>query len=208
MDAAGWDARYAETAQVWSPDPNAVVVQALGERPPGAALDLGAGEGRHALWLALRGWTVTAVDFSAQAISKVRARQEQYAPETAGRIEWVHGDVLTDPPTPGAYDAVVVMYLHLRAAERRRVLRGAARALASGGDLLVVGHDTTNLTDGVGGPQDAAVLFTADDVLEDLLTTDGAGAGLTDLTVLRAERIERVAEAGTALDAVALLRRT
>lgn len=205
MDAEGWDAHYAETAQVWSPDPNSVVVQALGERPPGAALDLGTGEGRHALWLARRGWIVTAVDFSAQAIGKARARQEQHAPDTAGRIEWFHGDVLTDPPAPGAYDAVVVMYLHFQAADRRRVLRGAARALAPGGDLLVVGHDTTNLTDGVGGPQDPAVLFTADDVLDDLLTTDGAGAGLT---VLRAERIERVAEAGTALDAVALLRRT
>ncbi len=207
MDATGWDARYAETPHVWSPDPNPVVVQTLADRTPGTALDLGTGEGRHALWLAERGWRVTAVDFSAEAIRKARATQERHAPGTEGRVEWVHGDVLADPPPPGGYDAVLLMYLHLPAAERRRVHRAAARALAPGGELLVVGHDTTNLSHGIGGPQNTAILFTAEDVLEDLRTDDGEHAS-PDLEVVRAERIERPVDGGTALDAVVHVRRS
>src|SRR5699024_10463652 len=94
----------------------------------------------------------------------------------------------------GVYDAAVVMYLHLGADQRRRVLRAAAQALTPGGTLLVVGHDTTNLAHGVGGPQDSAVLFTAEDVVADL---DGLG-----LNVRRAERVARTVDGATALDAV------
>lgn len=206
MDAAGWDARYAETDRVWTAAANPVVVQTLAGRPPGRALDLGTGEGRHALWLAARGWTVTAVDFSAEAIRKARTLQARDAPETAGRIEWVHGDVLTDPPPPRAYDAVVVLYLHLPAADRRSVLRAAAAALTTGGDLLVVGHDTTNLSQGVGGPQDPTVLFTAEDVLGDLQSAEDAADPA--VSVIRAERIERAVDGGTALDAVVHVRRS
>ena len=51
---------------------------------------------------------------------------------------------------------------------------------------VFVGHDLLNLTDGVGGPQDPAVLYTPDDVRDDL-----AQSGLDDLVVERAERVER-----------------
>ncbi|GAA3511279.1 hypothetical protein GCM10022262_39310 [Georgenia daeguensis] len=168
--------------------------------PAGAALDVATGEGRHALWFASRGWTVTAVDFSAEAIRKARALQEAHAPETADRIEWVRADVVSEPPRRGVYDAVAVAYLQLPAVQRRRALRGAAEALAPGGTLLVVGHDSVNLTEGVGGPQDPAVLFTAADVVQDL-----AGSGVS---ILRAERVARpVGEGGaTALDAVVVAR--
>src|SRR3546814_17992349 len=67
-----------------------------------------------------------------------------------------------------AYDLVAVIYLHLPASERTQVHRRAAAALNPGGTLVVLGHDTTNLTDGHGGPQDAEVLFTPDDVVSDL----------------------------------------
>ena len=196
MDAAGWDARYAWNDRVWSPEPNPLVVETLGDLPVGTALDLGTGEGRHALWLAERGWTVTAVDFSAEAIRKARALQAEHAPETIGRVTWVQADVIAEPPRPETYDAVVAMYLHLPGDQRRRVLRAAAEALVAEGTLLIVGHDTTNLTEGVGGPQDPDVLFTAEDVVADL--------GGLNLQVRRAERISRTVDDGraTALDAV------
>jgi hypothetical protein len=84
-------------------------------------------------------------------------------------------------------------------------VRGAAAGLAVGGTLLVVGHDTSNLTEGVGGPQDPAVLFTAADVVADL-------AELAGLEVRRAERAQRPVGTGpdqrTALDAVVEVVRT
>lgn len=204
MDPAHWDARYAGPDRVWSAEPNPFVVETFSGLPPGAALDLGTGEGRHATWFASRGWTVTAVDFSAEAIRKARALQAAHAAETLGRVEWVRADVVAEPPRPRAYDAVAVMYLHLAAPQRRQALRGAAEALAPGGTLLVVGHDSANLAQGVGGPQDPAVLFTAEDVVADL-----AGQSGPALRVVRAERGMRPVgdDGAAALDAVVVARR-
>lgn len=72
MNSAGWDARYQATDLVWGSDPNRFVAAEFDTLPPGRALDLGAGEGRNAIWLASRGWQVTAVDFSEVAIGRGR----------------------------------------------------------------------------------------------------------------------------------------
>jgi SAM-dependent methyltransferase len=63
-----WDARYAGTDLVWGPGANRWVVEYTSDLPPGRAVDLACGEGRNALFLAERGWTVIGVDFSARAI--------------------------------------------------------------------------------------------------------------------------------------------
>jgi len=184
MDAAGWDARYATDELIWTAEPNRWLVETLADLPPGVALDLGAGEGRNALWLARRGWDVTAVDFSAEAIRKGRAVQAAHARETVPRLTWVHADLLSYVPASRSCAAVVVTYIHLPAVARRALVRTAADALAIGGVLLVVGHDQTNLAEGVGGPSDPAVLFTAGDIVADLV-------GLGGLEIRRAERVER-----------------
>ncbi len=83
-------------------------------------------------------------------------------------IDWVLADLLEYEPPPDGFNLVVVLYLHLPAADRRLVHRRAAQSLATGGTVLVIGHDRTNLTDGWGGPQDEAILFSPADVVEDL----------------------------------------
>lgn len=200
--SAGWDARYASTDLVWSPEPNVWAVEVLEGRAPGSALDLGTGEGRHALWLARLGWEVTAVDFSGEALRKARAVQAESAPQTAGRITWLQADVVQYVPQRRSSSAVVMMYLHLDPVSRRTVVRNAAKALAVGGVLLVVGHDTTNPAEGFGGPSDPDVLFSATDVVVDL-------AGLPGLTIRRAERVRRpVRDGQVALDALVEVIRT
>lgn len=174
MDAAAWDERYAGTGLVWSAGPNQFVEAELADLPPGRALDLACGEGRNARWLASRGWQVVGMDFSPVAIEKAR----KVAPD----VDWRVGDVLT-AELPGPVDLVVVAYLQLPAEERRVVLRRAFGALAHGGTLFVVAHDSTNLAEGSGGPQDPRVLYTAEDVLEDL--------AVADPEVVRAERVAR-----------------
>lgn len=190
---AAWDARYAAADLVWSAGPSRWAVEVLGDLPPGVALDLGTGEGRHAVWLARRGWRVTAVDFSGEAIRKARALQEAHLP--GAPIDWRQADVLADPPPRAAFDAVLLMYLHLPRAQHRTLLRAAARALAPGGTLLLAGHDLANLTAGRGGPQDPDVLFTAEDLVAHL-------EGLEGLDVVRAERAERPVGDAVALDTV------
>jgi hypothetical protein len=87
------------------------------------------------------------------------------------------------------------------ASERRAVIRAAANALTPGGTLLVVGHDSRNLSDGVGGPQDPTVLYTAADLVEDL-----AGSGLR---IEVAREVERPVDgsARAAIDAMLQARR-
>ncbi len=104
---------------------------------------------------------------------------------------------------------MLIAYLHLPAADRRPVLRRATGTLAPGGVLLVIEHDSTNLTRGIGGPRDPAVLFSPGDVLADLAGAPGAGA--PELSMERAERVSRPVDTGEgrrdAIDALVRLRR-
>jgi SAM-dependent methyltransferase len=181
MDSEAWDERYAATELVWSAEPNQFVAAECADLAPGRAVDLAAGEGRNAIWLARRGWDVTAVDFSQVALDKGRRLADATASPT-GSLAWVHADATTW--TGSGYDLAVVAYLQLPADERREAARRAVESLAQGGTLLWVAHDSTNLVEGTGGPQDPRVLMTAADVVADV---EDLG-----VEVQRAERVARV----------------
>lgn len=202
MDDHAWDARYGGAELIWGTDPNRFVAAELEDVPPGRALDLACGEGRNAIWLAKRGWRVVGVDFSAVGLD--RAAQLATQAGADDRLVLHRVDVVAGPFPSGPFDVVVVAYLQLSAPQRRAALRNAAATLAAGGTLLVVGHDSTNLTAGIGGPQDPTVLFSPDDIVEDL-------ADQPDLTVERAERVRRPVQTADgerhAIDALVRLRR-
>jgi SAM-dependent methyltransferase len=202
VDAEGWDDRYRASELVWGIAPNRWVEQELAGLPAGRALDVACGEGRNALWLAGLGWQVTAVDFSPVALEKARALEERAQEDRAEavRMSWRCADA-TAYRHDGAVDVALLCYLQLPATQRRAAVRNAAEALAPGGTLLVIGHDSTNLADGTGGPQDPSVLFTAADVADDL---DGTG-----LTVDVAEAVLRPVEGAPrpAIDALLRARR-
>ena len=176
MDARTWNERYAASELVWSREPNRFVASELADLKPGTAVDLGAGEGRNAIWLASRGWSATAVDFSQVALDKGARLAEDLD------VTWVCADATRwQPPEP--VDLVVMAYFQVPAEDRRRAVRGAYTMLRHGGTLLLVAHDSTNIAEGTGGPQDPSVLMTAEDVLADL---DGL-----EVEVVRAERVAR-----------------
>ncbi len=180
MDASAWDERYAATERVWSAGPNQFVEKELADLDPGRALDLACGEGRNATWLAERGWEVTAMDFSPVAVEKGRSRDTD--------VDWQVGDALT-AELPQHLDLVLIAYLQIPSEERTAVMRRAFEAVRPGGRLLVVAHDSSNIAEGTGGPQDPAVLYTGEDVLADLPDVE--------LQVVRAGRVARqVAGAG------------
>jgi len=161
VQAEEWNERYASAELVWGVAPNRFVAEELGDLPPGRVLDLACGEGRNAIWLAQRGWRATAVDFAAVAIEKGR----KLAASEGVDVDWRVEDVTQWTPEPGAFDLVLVAYLQLAARDRARAFERAAAAVAPRGTFFVVAHDSRNLTDGHGGPQDARVLYTAGDVV-------------------------------------------
>lgn len=201
MDAAAWNARYAAADLMWSATPNRYVEARLADLPAGRAVDLGAGEGRNALWLAARGWEVTAVDFAEEGLAKGRALAEHHAVSVA----WVCADVLAWRPEEPV-DLTLVAYLQFPLPERERLVRNAAAMTAPGGTLFWISHDRHNLEHGVGGPQDPAVLSDADELASLLRSQPGAWQ------VGEAGRVERRVEQSdgtwaTAYDSLLVARR-
>jgi len=177
MEADDWNRRYDGADLIWTAQANRTLMAEVESLEPGRALDLGCGEGRNAVWLASRGWEVTGVDFADVGLRKARLLAEAQAVV----VEWVLADLQTYEPARSAYDLVVVLYLHLGPDHRGAVHATAASALRPGGTLIVLGHDSSNLADGHGGPQDPSLLFTPDDVVGDL----------PGLSVIKAERVVR-----------------
>lgn len=164
MQREDWNKRYASVENLWAAKPNRFLVAEVGELPPGRALDLACGEGQNAIWLASLGWTVCGVDYSDVAIEKARSR----AAREGLAVEFLCADLVTYEPDAESFDLVLVLYLHIPSGERRGVLEKAAAAVAPGGTFLMIGHDRTNLTDGVGGPSDPDILFTPEEVAAEL----------------------------------------
>ncbi|MEU7860776.1 class I SAM-dependent methyltransferase [Nonomuraea sp. NPDC049141] len=137
-DTELWDARYREGDQIWSGNPNVILVREAADLEPGRALDLGCGEGADAVWLARRGWRVTAVDISGVALE--RAARHAAREGVAERIDWQRHDLAASFPD-GLFELVSAQFLHSHGdLPREKVLRTAAAAVAPGGVLLVVGH--------------------------------------------------------------------
>ena len=204
MDSTAWNQRYADSELVWSATPNIWVEQLAQDLPPGKALDIAAGEGRNALWLAARGWQVTAVDFSAVALQRAASLAKERLGHDAGALVTVEADVAAWVPPARSFDLVLVVYLHLPKQQRSAIMGAAAQAVAPGGTLLVVGHDLENLASGHGGPQDPLVLYRPSDLAADIEPAE--------LIVVRRETVVRSLTDGQgqpaeALDALVLARR-
>jgi len=188
MEREDWDRRWQERGFHCADDPVGVLAGELKPLTPGRALDLGCGAGRTALWLAERGWQVTAVDFSEAALSIARRH--------GGDVDWVLADVREYEPEPGAFDLALVLYMHLPPGERRAVLASAATALAACGTLAVLGHDVENIGSGAPGPSNPDLLYTPETI----------AAELQGLAVERAERLTRPVGVSTAVDTLVVAR--
>ncbi len=139
-DAAGfWESRYAERDLIWSGEPNHALVATVSGLRPGQALDLGCGEGADSVWLAERGWQVTAIDVASTAVARGRLLAARHHVEE-GRITWLVQDLSSWHPA-ASYELVSACFLHSPVTlPRTAALRRAASAVNPGGHLLIVGH--------------------------------------------------------------------
>lgn len=142
-EESDWDSRYGGPDRAWSSNPNGTLVHEVSELTPGRALDVGAGEGADALWLAERGWEVTATDISANALDRIRAEAERRDVV----VNLIRSDA-NDPAPYGAdtFDLVSLQYGSFKRTPDQRGLRSLLDAVAPGGTLLVVHHDLAPMT--------------------------------------------------------------
>jgi 2-polyprenyl-3-methyl-5-hydroxy-6-metoxy-1,4-benzoquinol methylase len=143
-DQSFWEQLWSKTLReradkVAQRPPNVHLVQEIANLPPGRALDAGCGHGSDTLWLAARGWHVTAVDFSASALAHGRSMAAAAGADIAQRIAWVEGDLATWTPKQDHFDLVICMYVHV-AGSVEEMVRRMASGVAVGGMLFMVGH--------------------------------------------------------------------
>jgi SAM-dependent methyltransferase len=178
IDEKIWDERYRSAPLIWSGEPNEQLVAEVSDLKPGRALDVGCGEGGDAVWLAERGWRVTAVDISSVALE--RAKAVKTAPDVKARIQWVRVDLVapaqsassppstsprsvSSPLSESSYDLVSAFFMQQLKERREQLFRAVAAAVKPGGTLLIVGHHPDDLKTGVRRPP-AEMLYTADEV--------------------------------------------
>lgn len=134
---ADWDQRYGGE-QMWSGNPNGTLVGELAGMSAGRALDVGAGEGADALWLAEQGWDVTANDISSRALDRLAAEADR----RGLRVARSHADAnALGAFAGGAFDLVSAQYASIPRTHDDRGVHNLLNAVAPGGTLFVVGHD-------------------------------------------------------------------
>jgi thioredoxin reductase len=161
FERAAWEERYSGD-KVWSGRVNVQLQTEATDMAPGRALDVGCGEGGDALWLAARGWEVTAVDFADAALARVA--EHAAGAGVVDRVTTRRIDVRTFEPDGETWDFVTSQFVHLPDGGMLDVIRRLGSAVAPGGTLLVVGHDPGDLATGLRhGHQ--SFMHTADELL-------------------------------------------
>lgn len=192
-----WNERYRERGALWGVGPNQFVVDRLAGAAPGRVLDLGAGQGRNAIWLAQQGHRVTAVDVSDVAMTQGR----QIAAQAGVAVDFIAADLETWEPAPEEFDLVLLAYLQAPAPARRALHAKATRALAPDGKVLVVAHHVDNLKHGLGGPPMEEVLF----------EEEGLASDFAELKVIENSRVirhvDKDGEVGDAIDIIFMAQR-
>jgi SAM-dependent methyltransferase len=158
LDATFWDEAYRSRNAAWSGEPNDRIVNGVEGLQPGRALDVGCGDGADAIWLAERGWQVTATDISSIALERGRAN------DRSGHIEWLQADILVWEPPPSIYDLVAAHFVHFASPEREMVFGRLAAAVRPHGVLLVVAHHPSDLQTTAGRWPMPDFYYTADDI--------------------------------------------
>jgi len=160
-----WDRRYGEPGFAYGTEPNDFLAASLHQLPPtGTVLCLADGEGRNSVFLAERGYTVTAVDSSAVGLEKARTLAAE-----RGVAITTHNADLADYPLPeNTYDAIISIFCHLPPPVRRIVYSQIPASLTRGGVFLLEGYTPRQLSYGTGGPPVKELLMELSELQEEL----------------------------------------
>ena len=164
QDPLRWDRRYSTETYAFGTEPNDFLVEVAPLIPLGRVLCLAEGEGRNAVWLAAKGYEVTAVDASAPGLAKAEA----LARARGVRIAAVKTDLADCVIRPGSWAGIVAIFAHLPPQLRRSVHRAAAKGLVPGGVFVLEAFTPAQVACGTGGPSQPELLYRLGDLIDDL----------------------------------------
>ncbi len=152
-----WDQRYAAPGFLFGTEPADFLKRHAAVLPASAeVLALADGEGRNSLWLAGLGHRVTAMEASPVALAKAA----ELAAARGMTVNARQADIYAWDWAPGAFDAVVAIFIQFAPPERRRQIHeGIARTLRPGGLLLMHGYAPRQVGYGTGGPSAAENMY-------------------------------------------------
>lgn len=198
--AEHWDARYSGD-KIWSGNPNDALVTEVSELEPGRALDVGCGEGADSVWLAKRGWDVTALDISKNAM----ALTLNLAGRKGVELTSVAAGLLDAALEPESFDLVSAMYSPLARTPDRLAENRLIDLVKPGGQLLIVHHARLQAENWDGHGPDPAKYLAPADIAEVALER---GGWETIVNETRGRKIAEGAGAHHAEDVVIRLRKT
>lgn len=184
-----WDERYSAGHYVYGTEPNDFLAQNADRIPKGEVLCLAEGEGRNAVFLARRGYRVTAVDASSVALAKAERLAEQHGVT----ITTIRADLADYPLGTDRWDGVVSIFAHVPPPIRSRLHAELRQALKPGGVLLLEAYTAAQLGRGTGGPSMPELMMSAAALREEL-----AGLELHHLQELERDVVEGTFHTGRA----------
>lgn len=163
MEDNFWNKRYAEPEYAYGKEPNEHFKHVIDGLKPGKILLPGEGEGRNAVYAAIKGWKVTAIDLSNEGRNKAL----KLAAENNVDIEYTVSTFDEYNFTENEYDAIALIFVHFKQENRERIHRTITRALKNGGVLLIEAFSKSQINNNSGGPKDILSLYSIEDLRQD-----------------------------------------
>ncbi len=181
MSSTFWNERYSSGELVYGGAPNEFLASVADRLPRrGTALDIGAGEGRNAIFLASLGLDVLAMDQSEVGMQKA----QRLAQECGLALRTLAADLRDYDAGSGAFDVVSSIFVHLPGELRRLVHRRIGAWLKPGGVFVLEAYAPDQIQRGTGGPKDPAMLASLDELIEEIggMTIEHSAALVRNVT--------------------------
>lgn len=163
-----WNDRYSKEEFAYGKQPNDYLKQQLEKLPSGTILFPAEGEGRNAVFAARNGWTVSAFDISTAGRNKAL----QLAGINKVNINYQIGELENLDYKKDQFDVIALIYAHFPAEIKSRYHKTLHQYLRKGGTIIFeafskkhIAYNSVN--EKVGGPKDAGVLFSVDEIKAD-----------------------------------------
>ena len=193
-----WDEKYDSEDYIYGKQANTFLQENADAMPMGEILCLAEGEGRNAVFLAKKGYQVTAVDASMVGLNKAR----KLAEENECSIEFVHADLGDYDPGVDKWHGIVSIFCHVPLEIRKQLHKNIVPALKENGVLLLEAYTPAQLAHGTGGPPSEDLMMSAALLQEEL-----PGMVFSHLQQLEREVVEGTFHSGTGAVVQAIGRR-